>query len=68
MIRYTSGTSGGFDRDGFGVINNDLFHRVWGRGLAQDVLRALPTEALDGRIHVSFRNIFTFPAHPTIAP
>ena len=67
VIRYTSGTPGRFDpHDGFAIINNDLFHRVWGRGLAQGLLRFLPTE--DGRFHVTIRNVFTFPAHPTIVP
>ena len=67
VIRYTSGSPGRFDpRDGFAIINNDLFHRGLGRGLAQGLFRVVPTE--DGRIRFTIRNVFTFPAHPTIAP
>ena len=52
--------------DGFHIINLDIFHRVWGRGLVQGVARYTPTE--DGRFHFTLHEVFTFPAHPTFIP
>ena len=67
VIQYSTDTPTRVDQhDGFQNINFDLFHRVWGRGLAQGLGRLTPTE--DGRVHVSIRNLFTFPPHPTYIP
>ena len=52
--------------DGFGIINCDLFHRVWGRGLVQGLIQYAKTE--DGRNYFSTHEVFTFPAHPTFIP
>ena len=62
VIRYSSGTPFRSNIDGIFTINCDLFHRVWGPGLAQGTLRFLPTE--DGRVRIVTRNLFTFPPHP----
>ena len=62
VIRYSSGTPFRSNVDGIFTINCDLFHRVWGPGLAQGTFRFLPTE--DGRVRVVTRNLFTFPPHP----
>ena len=52
--------------DGFMVTNCDIYHRVWGHGLIQGITHVTPTE--DGRVHLNFREILTFPAHPTFFP
>ena len=67
VIRFSSASPARLDlHDGFGIINCDLYHRVWGRGIAQGLFQGTPTE--DGRIHFTIRNLFTFPAHPTFVP
>jgi hypothetical protein len=63
VIRYSSNTPARVEPvDGFGVINCDLFHRVWGAGIAQGSYRFTALE--DGRTNVVVRNILTFPPHP----
>ena len=55
-----------YPHDNFVIENLNIFHRVWGRGLIQGVGRFTLTE--DGRVHVTLREVFTFPAHPTFIP
>ena len=67
VIQYNTATPLRVDpHDGIIIANFDLFHRVWGHGLLQGITQITPTE--DGHVHVSFRDIFTFPAHPTLIP
>ena len=67
VIRFTSCSPVHVDpHDGFGILNFDLYHRVWGAGIVQGLYQATPTE--DGRVHFTIRNLFTFPLHPTFVP
>ena len=64
VIQYNSGTPFRFEPvDGFGIINCELHHRILGEGVAQGVFRVTETGE-DGMVHVSIRNLFTFPGHP----
>ena len=63
VIQYSSASPAHVvPHDRFGIINFDLFHRVWGCGLTQGLLQSIPTE--DGRFHIIVRNVFTFPTNP----
>ena len=67
VIQWSTATPMRADpHDGFVIVNLDLFHRVWGRGLLQGIAQLVPTE--DGRAHFTLRDIFTFPAHTTFIP
>ena len=67
VIRYSSASPARVDpHDGLGIINCNLFHRVWGHGIAQGLFQMIPTE--NGRFHFTIRNLFTFPPHPTFIP
>ena len=64
VIQYNSDTPFRFEPvDGFAVINCELHHGFLGEGVAQGVLRAVPTGHSD-LVHVTTRNLFTFPGHP----
>ena len=63
VIRYSSNTPARVEPiDGIGVINCDLFHRVWGAGIAKGSYEITPTK--DGRTRVVVRNVLTFPPNP----
>lgn len=49
--------------DGFGILNFDLYNRDLGEGVAQGVYRVTETGE-DGKVHLSIRNVYTFPGHP----
>ena len=63
VIRFSSNTPSRFiSTDGIGVINCDIYHHLWGPGLAQGIFQLNPAE--DGRFHITIRNLLTFPPHP----
>ena len=67
VIQYQSGTPFRFEPvDGFGVINCELHHSALGEGVAQGVFKVTETGE-DGMVHVSIRNLFTFPGHPGLS-
>ena len=67
VIQFSSATPFRVEpHDGFVNMNVDLFHRFWGRGLAQGVMRLTPAE--DSHDHFTVRIILTFLAHPTFIP
>ena len=71
VIQYSTPTPSRLDPyDGFQLLNVDLFHRVWGHGLAQGITRGVTyfTPNKDGRVHLVVRHLLTFPAHPTFVP
>ena len=64
VVQYNSATPVRFDPvDGYGIINCDVYHHTLGRGIAQGLLRAIPTGEPD-MFHYTFRNLYTFPSHP----
>ena len=66
VIQFNSTIPARTTRDGFQNIYMELFHRVWGHGLAQGIYGYTLTE--DGRVHFVLRNVLTFPVHPTFVP
>ena len=54
MVHYSSASPARVDpHDGFGIINCNLFHRIWGHGIAQGLFQMIPTE--NGRFHFTIR-------------
>ncbi len=67
VIHYVSGTPFRAEPvDGLGVINCDLFHRVLGKGIAQGLVSVTPMPDDPTIVHFTIRNVFTFPAHPSL--
>ena len=67
VVQYNSATPVRFDPvDGYGIINCEVYHHTLGSGVAQGLLRAVPTGE-PNMFHYTFRNLYTFPGHPGLA-
>ena len=52
--------------DGFGIFNDDLFHRSLGNGTLHGIFNLTPLPEEPEVLHFNVRSIFTFPKRPLI--